>query len=82
MAVDTRQKRASATSLITIARIPGVDNTSLDQAQRQASIWSYSGILAGAAIIQAPTGRVRDIGARGKIRDIGARGKIRDIGLG
>jgi len=51
MAVDSRQKRASATSLITIARVPGVDNTSLDQAQRQSSIWSYSGIAAGSPVV-------------------------------
>jgi hypothetical protein len=50
MAVDDRQKRASATSLVTWARVPGVDNTSLDQPERQASVWSYSGILALGAV--------------------------------
>lgn len=46
MALDDRGKRASATSLVTIARVPGLDNTSMDQAQRQASVWGYSGIAA------------------------------------
>jgi hypothetical protein len=46
MAVDDRQKRASAVSFLVYSRVPGVDNTSMDTAERIAAVWSYSGILA------------------------------------
>ena len=45
MAVDTREKRQSALSLLVPCYPPGVDPSSIDQAERQASVWTYSGIL-------------------------------------
>lgn len=46
MAIDTREKRQSAVSLLVPTLTPGVEPSSLDQAGRQASIWSYAGITA------------------------------------
>ncbi len=48
---DTRQKRESAVSLLVPSMIPGVVPTgTVTQAERQASVWIYSGILAGSAV--------------------------------
>ncbi len=48
MAVNTKAKRASATAYILPIYVPGVvpDGT-IAQSDRQATAWSYSGILAG-----------------------------------
>jgi hypothetical protein len=45
MAVDTREKRQSAVSLIVPSMTPGVEPSAIDQAERQASAWVYGGIL-------------------------------------
>ncbi len=48
MALTTRQNRQSAVSLLVPSYIPGVVPTgTVDQNERQASIWSYSGVAAG-----------------------------------
>jgi len=45
VAVDTREKRQSATALLVPAFVPGVEPSTLDVAGRQASVWIYSGIV-------------------------------------
>lgn len=51
MALDTRQKRQSATAFLLPCYTPGVDATgTINQAERQAASWVYSGIAAGEAI--------------------------------
>lgn len=47
MAVDTREKRQSAFSLLVPSFTPGVEPSTLDLAARQAAAWVYSGILSG-----------------------------------
>jgi len=57
MAVDTREKRQSAVSLLVPSMTPGVEPSAIDQAERQASAWVYSGILsAGGAPPPAAAG--------------------------
>ncbi len=49
MPVDTREKRNSAFALLVPALIPGVAPSSIDAAERQASVWVYSGLAGGGA---------------------------------
>ena len=55
MAIDSRLKRQSATCILIPHMLIGItpDISGVDQAERQAITWSYSGILAtgGATII-------------------------------
>jgi len=44
--MDTREKRQSALGLLVPSLTPGIDPSALDQAERQAAAWVYSGILA------------------------------------
>lgn len=46
--VDTREKRMSAASLLLPFMTPGIEPSTIDQAERQAASWVYSGILAQA----------------------------------
>jgi hypothetical protein len=48
MPIDSAEKRASAMAHITPARIVGVIPNTIDQAERQAAAWVYSGIAAAA----------------------------------
>lgn len=49
MAIDTREKRNSALSLLVPVFVPGIAPSAMNQAQRQAAALVYSGILAGGA---------------------------------
>lgn len=51
MAVDTREKRQSAFSLLVPSLTPGVEPSSIDAAERQAAAWVYAGILAGEPVV-------------------------------
>jgi hypothetical protein len=54
MAIDTRQKRASAMTVCTCWYPPAVQpDGSFDQADRQNIGWSYTGILAGGPPVSA-----------------------------
>ena len=54
MPVNTREKRNSAFALLVPSLIPGVAPSSIDAPERQASVWVYSGVLAGAPGGAAP----------------------------
>lgn len=51
MAIDTREKRQSSYSLLVPSLTPGVEPSSIDQAERQVSVWVYSGIAASGAVL-------------------------------
>lgn len=53
MAIDTREKRNSAFALLVPSLVPGVAPSSIDAAERQASVWVYAGILASGAVAVA-----------------------------
>lgn len=54
MAIDTAQKRKSVATVASYWNAPSViADGSFNQADRQHIGWSYSGILAGAAVIEA-----------------------------
>jgi hypothetical protein len=44
MAMDTREKRQSAVSLLVPSFTPGVDPSTIDAHERRAASWSYSGV--------------------------------------
>lgn len=46
MAIDTREKRASAAAFLVPTAVPGVAPSALDAPGRQAAAWVYAGILA------------------------------------
>lgn len=55
MAIDTAQKRASAFSFNAVWRLPAVSpDGAFSQADRQHTLWNYTGILVGAAPEAAP----------------------------
>lgn len=73
MPVDTRQKRNTALSFLVPIFVPGVAPASgIDQADRQAAVQIYSGILAGGAGHPA----VRRLGGVAHIRIYGVRGVV------
>lgn len=48
MAIDTREKRMSAFSLLVPSYTPGVDPSSIDASERAAAAWVYSGLISAA----------------------------------
>lgn len=57
MPIDTREKRQSALGFLAPLSIPGVepDSPDIEEPERQASLWAYSGVLASApSIIAVP----------------------------
>lgn len=58
MAVDTQEKRQSALSLLVPSYTPGVEPSTIDQAERQAAAWVYAGIAAAAPGGGAGTGAI------------------------
>ncbi len=68
MAIDTREKRNSAVSLLVPDFPPGIEPSSMDQAARQAAIWVYAGILAAAAGGGVGHPAARRLGRAGSVR--------------
>lgn len=57
MPIDSRHKRQSTTSLLVPAFVPGVVPGAPSAPARLASVWQYSGILAGGEPLPAPQAR-------------------------